>query len=105
MMKFALLIASAAINAMSIPALASECISTTDIAASRTRWASVRNQPVGATDSERICRAFATSFYESVTTRQAAASCMRSNDRQRDLAALDSEIDAFNTALASKCGS
>jgi hypothetical protein len=32
------------------------------------------------------------------------ANCIGSNDRERDLAALGSEINAFNNALASKCG-
>jgi hypothetical protein len=104
MQRFALLISSLALNAISIPALASDCVSASDIATSRAHWAAVRNQPAGASENEQACRAFAVSFYESVTTRQAAEACIRSNDRQRDLAALDSEIEAFNTAIASRCG-
>jgi hypothetical protein len=104
MPRFALLIASLVTNAISIPALASDCVSTSDIAASRAHWAIVRNHPVGASENEKACRAFAISFYKSVTTRQAAEACIRSNDRQRDLAALDLEIEAFNTAIASRCG-
>ncbi|OKO73774.1 hypothetical protein AC630_27920 [Bradyrhizobium sp. AS23.2] len=104
MARLALLLTSIAANAMPIPALASDCVSTSEIAASRAHWATVRNQPVAASENEKACRAFAVSFYESVTTRQAAATCIRSNDRQRDLAALDLEIEAFNAAIASKCG-
>ena len=104
MPRFALLVSSLAINAISAPALASDCVSASDIATSRAHWATVRNQPVGASENGKLCRTFAVSFYESVTTRQAAAACIRSNDPQRDLAALDSEIEAFNTAIASKCG-
>lgn len=104
MPRLALLLASLAMNAISLPALASDCVSTSDIAASRAHWATVRNHPAGASENEKACRAFAASFYESVTTRQAAAGCIRSNDRLRDLAALDSEIEAFNTAIASRCG-
>jgi hypothetical protein len=87
-----------------LPALASECPSPGDIAASRTRWATVRSQPVKIPDNETNCRAFAASFYESVTLRQAVAKCTRNADHDRSLAALDSEVDSFNTVLATKCG-
>jgi len=102
MRRIAVLIASAAINASTIPALAAECTSIKDIDASRSRWELLRSQPAKAADRERICRAYATSFYESVTLRQAAARCA---DGERDLALLDSEINAFNDLLATKCGS
>jgi hypothetical protein len=42
---------------------------------------------------------FATSFYESVTLRQAAALCSRDADQARNFVVLDSEIDAFATDL------
>jgi hypothetical protein len=96
------LIASAAINASLIPAVAAECTSNKDIDASRTRWATLRSQPANAADSEKTCRAYAASFYETVKLRQAAAGCV---DRERNLAVLDSEINAFNDLLAKKCGS
>jgi hypothetical protein len=102
MRRITVLIASAAINASTIPTVASECTLSKDIDASRTRWAMVRSQPFNAADNVRTCRAYAASFYESVTLRQAAARCV---DRERDLAALDSEIKAFNDLLATKCGS
>jgi hypothetical protein len=54
---------------------------------------------------ETNCRAYAASFYESVTLRQAAALCERGADQARNLVVLDSEIDAFNNLLATKCGS
>jgi hypothetical protein len=101
MRRITVLIASAAINASTIPAVASECTLSNDIDASRARWATVRSQPANATDNVRTCRAYAASFYESVTLRQAAARCV---DRERNLAALDSEIKAFNDLLATKCG-
>jgi hypothetical protein len=47
------------------------------------------------------CRAYAASFYESVTLRQTAARCA---DGQRNLAVLDSEVNAFNDLLATRCG-
>jgi hypothetical protein len=68
----------------------------------RYRWATLRSQPVNAADIEKTCRAYAASFYESVRLRQAAARCV---DGERNLAVLDSEINAFNDLLAMKCGS
>lgn len=104
MTRIAVLIASAAIDVASIPAVASEWISGSDIAASRSRLAAMRSLPSGKADNDKICRAYAASFYELVTVRQAAANCVRGGDRQTDLALLDFEIDAFNDALASRCG-
>ena len=101
MRRIIFLIASAAINASTIPAVAVECTSNKDINASRIRWAKLRSQPANAAFSEKTCRAYAASFYESVTLRQAAAGCA---DRERNLAVLDSEINAFNELLATKCG-
>jgi len=105
MTRLAVLFASAVINASTIPALASECASSRDIDASRARWAKVRSQPTKAADDQTNCRAFAASFYESVTLRQAAALCSHGADQSRNLIVLDSEIDAFNNLLASRCGS
>ena len=98
MRRLIALIASAVISA---PAVASECTSNKSIDASRTRWATLRSQPVNATNNEKACRAYAASFYESVTLRLATAKCV---DGERNLAVLDSEINAFNDLLATKCG-
>ena len=81
-------------------AAASQCASPPAIAAIRTHWAAVRSQLSKATDHEAACRVYAASFYESVTTRQAAAGCTGS----ADITALDSEINAFNELLATRCG-
>jgi hypothetical protein len=105
MMRFAALFTSAVINVSTIPALASECASTKDIDASRARWTTVRTHLAKTADKETNCRAYAASFYESVTLRQAAALCERGADQARNLVVLDSEIDAFNNLLATKCGS
>ena len=102
MRRIAVLIASAAINASTIPAVASECTSIKDIDASRSRWEQLRSQPAKAANKEMTCRAYAASFYESAMLRQAAASRV---DGERVLAALDSVINAFNDLLATKCGS
>ena len=97
----AVLIASAAINAFTIPAVAAECTSIKDIDASRSRWEMVRSQAAKAAVKENTCRAYATLFYESVTLRQVATPCTAG---ERNLAVLDSEINAFNDLLATKCG-
>jgi len=99
MRKIIIFIASAAINASTIPAVAADYTSNKYIDASRTR---LDSQPANATDNETICRAYAASFYESVVMRQAAASRV---DGERVLAALDSVINAFNDLFATKCGS
>jgi hypothetical protein len=91
---------SAAITASTIPAVAADSTSRKDIDATRTRSATVRSQPANAADNEKVCRAYAASFYQSVTLRQAAA---RYADRERTLALLDSVINAFNDLLATKC--
>jgi hypothetical protein len=102
MRRLVVLVASAAINASMIPAVASECTSNKEIDASRGRWATLRGQPAKPSDNEKTCRAYAASFYESVRLRQSAASCV---DGERSLAALDFEINSFNDLLATKCGS
>ena len=104
MTRIAVLMASALLNASTIPAVASECTSSRDIAASRARWATARSQPAKTSDSETNCPAYAASFYESVTLRQAAVMCIRDANYERTLAEFDSEIDAFNNLLATKCG-
>ena len=101
MRRIAVLIASAAINASTIPAVAAECTSNNGIDASCARRATVQSQPANAVDKEKICRAYAASFYQSVTLRQVAAQRV---DGARVLVALDSVINAFNDLLATKCG-
>jgi len=102
MRRILILFAFAAINASAIPAVAAECTSAKEIDASRSRWELVRSQPAKAADNERACRAYAASFFESVTLRQVAATCAA--DDRRNLALLDTEIDAFNDLLATRCG-
>jgi hypothetical protein len=102
MRRIAVLIASAAINAPTIPSLAAECTSNKNIDASCVRRVTVQSQPVDAADKEKICRGYAASFYESVTLRQVAA---KRADGAQVLVALDAVINAFNDLLATKCGS
>ena len=99
MRRITVLIASIAI-VVSIPAVAAECTSNKDIDATRTRSATVRSQPANAADNQKACRAYAASFYQSVTLRQAAA---RYADGERTLALIDTVINAFNDLLATKC--
>lgn len=100
MIRLAILLTSATLNAFAVPVAASQCASPAEIAASRTHWAAVRSQFSKAPDHEAACRAYAASFYESVTARQAATGCVG----YPDITTLDSEINAFNDLLATKCG-
>ena len=59
MRRIIIFIASAAINASTIPAVAADYTSNKYIDASRTR---LDSQPANATDNETICRAYAASF-------------------------------------------
>jgi hypothetical protein len=101
MRRFAVLIASAAVNVATIPAVAAECTSIKGFDASCARWATVQSQPANNADKEKSCRAYAASFYETVMLRQAAAHRV---DGARVMAAIDSVIIAFNDLLATECG-
>jgi hypothetical protein len=105
MIRFAIFFGALAINMSAIPALASQCASPSEMAATLTRWAAVRRQFVQATNYETACRVLAASFYESVATRQATAACVHEAGRSPDVGALDSEINAFNDLLSAKCSS
>ena len=101
MRRIFVLVALAAINASQPSAVAVECTSIKDIDASRSRWELLRSQTTKAVDREKTCSAYAASFYESVALRQAVVNCAAGG---RNLAVLDSEINAFNDLLATKCG-
>ena len=102
MRRITVLIASALINASTIPGLAAESTLNKDVNAARAVSATVHSNPDSAADNEKTCRAYAASFYESAMRRQAAAGRV---DGARVLTALDSVIDAFKDVLATKCGS
>ena len=102
MRRIPVLIASALINAATIPGLAAESALNKDVDAARVVAANVHSKPANAADNEKTCRAYAASFYESVVLRQAAANRV---DGERVLAVLDSVINAFNDLLATKCSS
>jgi hypothetical protein len=96
------LVAFAMISGHTIPAVAAECSSITEIATSQIDSKMARARLADPADVEKTCRAYAASFYRIVLARQAAATC--GPDRQRDLAILDQQINAFNDLLATKCG-
>ena len=101
MRRITVLIASALINASTIPGLAAESTLNKDVNAARAVSATVHSKPDYAADNEKICRALAASFYKSVMRGQAAAGRV---DGARVLTALDSVINAFKDLLATKCG-
>ena len=101
MRRLAALIASAAINASALPAVAAECTSIKDIDTSRSCREMLRSQPTKEADKEKTCRAYATLFYEALTLRQVATTCTAG---ERNLPVLDPEINAFNNLMATKCG-
>ena len=101
MRRITILIASALINASTIPGLAAEPRLNKDVNAARAVLATVQSKPDNAADNEKTCRALAASSYESVMRRAAAGRV----DGARVLTALDSVIDAFKGLLATKCGS
>jgi len=103
MTRLATFLASLAIGAASIPALASKCNSPSEIAASRTRRVVIRQQLFNTMDHELACRAFAAAFVELVMARRVAATCVREADSDSDINALDAEINAFNDLIAIKC--
>jgi hypothetical protein len=100
MRRILFFLVSVAINASTIPAVTAESTSNKDIGATRTRSEMVRSQPANAADNEKACRAYAASFYQSVTLRQTAATYAGGG---RSLALLDSVINSFNDLLATKC--
>ena len=101
MRRITVLIASALINAATIPGLAAESALNKDVNAARAVAATAHSKPANATDNEKTCRAYAASFYESVVMRQAAANRV---EGARVLAVLNTVINAFNDLLATKCG-
>jgi hypothetical protein len=82
----------------------SYCGQVSELAAARLRWAAARQSRVDPVQTEKNCRAYGIHFYETVTARQAVSICRDGMDHQRDLALIDSEIDAFNNLIAARCG-
>ena len=100
MRRITVFIASALINASTLPGLAAESTLNKDVNAARAVSATVHSKPANAVDNEKTCRAYAASFHESEMRRQAADHV----DGAQMLTALHSVIYAFNDLLATKCG-
>ena len=82
MRRITVLIASALINASTIPGLAAESTLNKDVNAARAVSATVHSKPANAADNEKTCRAYAASFYE---FRDAAASRCWPRRRRADV--------------------
>jgi hypothetical protein len=78
------------------------CADVSDLATARARWAQAR-QAFGSARSDNSCRTSSVLFWEAVTTRHLAAICEEGAARQRDLSALDSDVDALNDTIAAQC--
>lgn|SRR6185437_2032256 len=102
MTRIAVLIASALINASTIPGLAAQSTLNKDVDPAREISATVHTKAANAADNEKTCRAYAASFYKSVMRREAAAGRV---DDAWMLSALDYVVTAFNDLLATKCDS
>ncbi|WFU21775.1 hypothetical protein QA649_27165 [Bradyrhizobium sp. CB1717] len=100
MRRITVLIASALINASTIPGLAADSTLNKDVNVARAVSATVSSKPANAADNEKACRAYAASFYKSAMLRQAAAGRV---DGAWVLIALESVIEAFKHLSATKC--
>jgi hypothetical protein len=89
-------------NAAALSVAHASCSQASEIAAARVRWAAAR-QHVGNSPTAESCRAYSHVFLEAVNTRHVASICEDGADRQRDLALLDADIDAFNNLIAAYC--
>ena len=92
-----------AINAATLSVAEASCGQASEISAARFRWAAVR-QHIGIGPTAESCRTYSHVFLEAVNTRHLASICEEGADRQRDLALLDADIDAFNNLFAANCG-
>ena len=91
-------------NAATLSEAHASCSQASEISAARVRWAAVR-QHVGNRSTAESCRAYSHVFLEAVNTCHVASICEDGADRQRDLALLDVDIDAFNNLIAAYCSS
>jgi|SRR4051794_32555020 hypothetical protein len=81
----------------------SVCGQLQNLSATRLRWDTLRKSRVEHAKAEISCRSFGANFVEAVTVRQVALACSEGINRQRLLELLDSEIDAFNELIATRC--
>ena len=81
----------------------SDCSQLSKLSTIRLRWAAARKSRADPAQKEESCRSFGSNFFEAVITRQAASLCENVIDRHRLLELLDSDIDAFNDLIATRC--
>jgi hypothetical protein len=106
MMRTVILVISLLIDpAITAAADTPACSQVSNLPSARIRWAAVRKSRIDPAHNEESCRSYSTNFFEAVNARQAATYCSDVTDRQRTLELLDTEIDAFNELIASKCSS
>jgi hypothetical protein len=87
------------------PLGASQCDQTSIAVASHLRLAQASQSSMDHVANVESCRAYFKQFVEAVTARQAAATCMDGEERQRALENLDAEIQLFNDRIAEQsCG-
>jgi hypothetical protein len=73
------------------------------VGTARTRWANARQGGPSSEDTDQICRAYGNQFYEAVEARQAVWECKGGGERQKEIEALDAEIETFNNLIAAHC--
>jgi hypothetical protein len=98
----------AAIALLTLPTLGyatdpSVCGQLGDLVGTRLRWEAVRKSRMDPAKPELSCRSYGTNFVEAVTARQVASACRSGIELQRTLELLDSEINAFNELIATRC--
>ena len=103
MLRLLACVVALATNTATLSVAEASCGQASVISAARLRWAGVR-QHIDIGPTAESCRAYSHVFLEAVNTRHVASICEEGADRQRDLALLDADIDAFNDLIAANCG-
>jgi hypothetical protein len=98
----ALLVAPAIVPATAAK-LDASCNQMFEAAAARAHVPAARRNGTDPTQSEEVCRAYGSQFFEAVKARYAASFCEDGVDHQRDLEKLDAGIEAVNNLMASQC--
>jgi hypothetical protein len=90
-------------SAITAGAETSGCTLVSNLSTARLRWAAVRKNHVDPGYNEEDCRSYATNFFEAVMARQALSFCKYRIDRERILELIDSEIEALNDLIGTRC--
>ena len=89
--------------AMAAAADTSGCSQLSNLSSARLRWAAVRKSRADPVHKEESCLSCRANYFEAVMTRHEASFCAGVIDRQRVLELLDSEIEALNDLIATRC--